>query len=301
MRVTDQQSYRLLLSNFQDVSRNLLTAQQQVSTGRRINRPSDDPEAFGRIVGTKSSLSQTTQWLRNIDRGTSRMDVADSTLGQVSTLLSRIKELAVGAASGTSSANDRITAQTQVRNIHRQLVALANTQADGLSIFAGTKTNIQPYAVTSGDTVTYSGNAETQSIAVGQNETIQVTIPGGQIFDGPTTDIFATIANLLTALGSNSVSGIQTGIGDMDQAISQIANAQGQVGALANRLSTTRTALTDASVTLQSALSKDQDVDLATAITQLTQYQTAYQASAKALDSLYSTSLLNFLGTPTRG
>jgi len=301
MRVTDQQTYQLLLSNFQQVSRNLLTAQQQVSTGKRVNTPSDDPEAFGRIVATKSSLSQTTQWSRNIDRGTSRLQIADSTLSQVSNLLSRVKELAVAAASGTSSAADRVTAATEVRSIDRQLVGLANTQADGISIFAGTKTDIQPYAVTSGDTVAYSGNAETQSIAVGQNETIQVTIPGSQIFGGPTTDIFGTLANLLTALGSNNVSGIQTGIADMDQSISQIANAQAQVGALANRLSTTQTALTNASTTLQAALSKDQDVDIATAITQLTQYQTEYQASAKALTTLFSTSLLNFLGAPTTG
>lgn len=299
MRVTDQQSYQLLLSNFQQVSRNLLTAQQQVSTGRRVNTPSDDPEAFGRIVSTKSSLSQATQWLRNIDRGTSRLDMADSTLSQVSNLLSRVKELAVASASGTSTANDRLAAATEVRDIDRQLVALANTQADGQSIFAGTKTDIQPYAVTSGDTVTYSGNAETQSIAVGQNDTIQVTIPGSQIFGGPTTDVFGSIANLLTALGANDVTGIQTGIADMDQAISQVANAQGEVGALENRLSTTKTALTDASTTLQAALSKDQDIDMATAIAQLSQYQTSYQASARALNTLFSTSLLNFLGTPT--
>lgn len=301
MRVTDQQTYQLLLSNFQQVSRNLLTSQEQVSTGKRVNTPSDDPEAFGRIVATKSSLSQTTQWSRNIDRGTSRLDMADSTLSQVNNLLSRVKELAVAAASGTSTAADRVTAATEVRSIDRQLVGLANTQADGISIFAGTKTDIQPYAVTSGDTVAYSGNAETQSIAVGQNETIQVTIPGSQIFGGPTTDIFGTLANLLTALGSNNVSGIQTGIADMDQSISQIANAQAQVGALANRLSTTQTALTNSSTTLQAALSKDQDVDIATAITQLTQYQTEYQASAKALTTLFSTSLLNFLGAPTTG
>jgi len=107
MRVADQQMFTLVLNQFQSISQQTLEAQQQASSGKRVTRPSDDPIAFGRIVLDKSDLAQHGQWLRNIDTGSTRLAMADNTLGQVGTILSRIKELAVQARSDTSTASDR--------------------------------------------------------------------------------------------------------------------------------------------------------------------------------------------------
>jgi flagellar hook-associated protein 3 FlgL len=295
MRVADQQIFGLVLNQFQSIGQKTLEAQQQASSGKRVSKPSDDPIAFGRIVLDKSDLAQSGQWLRNIDTGSIRLAAADSTLGQVDTILSRLKELAVGARSDTNTANDRNVIATEVRSLHRELLQLSNTEINGQRIFAGTKTDADPFVLGSGDAVTYAGNSETQSIAVGTNQTIQVTLPGDQIFTGPTTNVFTSVQNLLTALEANNGTGIETGIGTLDQAITQVANARGQVGALDNRLSTTREALQNTATLIQTALSHNEDIDLAEAITNLTRQQTALQAAARSANAIFSNSLLNFL------
>jgi flagellar hook-associated protein 3 FlgL len=222
---------------------------------------------------------------------------ADNALGQVDTILSRIKELAVSARSDTNTANDRNLIAKEVRELHRELIQLSNTEINGQRIFAGTKTDTDPFVLGSNDTVTYAGNSETQSIAVGRNQSLQVTVPGDQIFTGATTNVFDSVKNLLAALESNNGSGIETGIGTLDQAITQVAAARGQVGALDNRLTTTQAALQGTVQLVQTSLSKDQDIDLAEAITNLTRQQTALQAAASSANALFDNSLLKFLKT----
>jgi len=295
MRVADQQMFGLVLNQFQSISQKTLEAQQQASSGKRVSKPSDDPIAFGRIVLDKSDLAQNGQWLRNIDSGSTRLAQADSTLGQVNTTLSRLRELAVSARNDTNTANDRTVIAKEVRSLQRELVQLSNTEVNGQRIFAGTKTDADPFVLGVGDDVTYVGNDESQSVPVGQNQTIQVTLSGSQVFSGPTTNVFGSIKNLLSSLETNNGAGIETGIGDLDQAISQVANAQGQIGALDNRLSTTKSALQDTGDLLQTALSNDEDIDLAEAITNLTRQQTALQAAARSANAMFSNSLLNFL------
>ena len=295
MRVADQQIFGLVLNQFQSISQKTLEAQQQASSGKRVSKPSDDPIAFGRIVLDKSDLAQNGQWLRNIDSGSTRLAQADSTLGQVDTTLSRLRELAVSARNDTNTANDRTVIAKEVRSLQRELVQLSNTEVNGQRIFAGTKTDADPFVLGAGDDVTYVGNNESQSVAVGQNQTIQVTLSGSQVFSGPTTNVFGSIKNLLSSLETNNGAGIETGIGDLDQAISQVANARGQIGALDNRLSTTKSALQDTGDLLQTALSNDEDIDFAEAITNLTRQQTALQAAARSANVMFSNSLLNFL------
>ena len=168
MRVADQQMYNTLLGNLQRSRLQMLTSQEQVSSQRRVSTPEDDPSSYGQIVLDKSALSQTKQWIRNIDFGTSRVNAADQALGQVQTLITRVRELTIQASSDTTSAEGRQSIAKEVRQLQRQLVQLGNTEVAGQAVFGGTKTNVTPYVITTGDTVTYQGNTETQSIALEQ-------------------------------------------------------------------------------------------------------------------------------------
>ena len=226
MRVADQQMYNTLLGNLQRSRLQMLDSQDQISSQKRVTTPDDDPSSYGQIVLDKSALSQTTQWLRNIDFGTSRMDAADHALGQTQNLITRVRELTIQASSDTTSAEGRQGIAKEVRQLQRQLVQLGNTEVAGQAVFAGTKTNVSPFVVTTGDTVTYQGNTETQSIAVGENQTVQILVPGSSIFTGATTNMFDSLRDLLTALESNNRSGIQAGIGNLDLATAQISDAQ---------------------------------------------------------------------------
>lgn len=295
MRVADQQIYGTLLGNLQRSRSQILTAQDQISSQRKVSTPSDDPSAFGQIVLDKSALSQTTQWIRNVDFGTARVDAADQALSQVQNLITRVRELTIQGSSDTTSAEGRRTIAKEVRQLQRQLVQLGNTEVAGQAIFAGTKTDVNPFTITSGDTVAYQGNNETQSIAVGENQTVQILVPGSSIFTGSSTNIFDSLRDLLTALEGNDRNGIQAGLGNLDLATAQISDAQGTVGALANRLQVTHDALDTATLTISKAISDNQDADLAKAIAQLSLQQVSVQAASQAFARIFDTSLLNYL------
>jgi flagellar hook-associated protein 3 FlgL len=295
MRVADQQMYGILLGNLQRSRVQMLTSQEQISSQKRVTNPADDPSAFGQIVLDKSALSQATQWIRNINFGTSRVNAADQALGQVQNLITRVRELTIQASSDTTSAEGRQSIAKEVRQLQRQLVQLGNTEVAGQAIFGGTKTDVQPFTITSGDTVAYQGNSETQSIAVGENQTVQILVPGSSIFTGSTTNMFDSLRDLLTALESNNRSGIQAGLGNLDLATAQISDVQGTVGALANRLQVTHDALDTATLTITKSISDNQDADLATAITQLRLQEVAVQAASETFTKIFDSSLINYL------
>lgn len=295
MRVSDQQLFGSTTGNLQRTKERIVHAQEQIASQQRIAKPSDDPSIFGQVILDKSALADNEQWIRNIQFGTARVAVADQTLGQTQNLISRVRELAVQARSDTTSAQGRVTIAQEVRQLHRQLIQLANTEVAGQPVFAGTKTDAPPFVLGAGDSVSYQGNSESQSIAVGPNQTTQIVLPGDQVFTGPTTNIFDDLSNVLVALETNNGAGIEVGIGNLDRAIGQISLAQGQIGAIANRLDTAYGTSLVVSAAIQQALSDQTDTDLATALTELQLQETAYQATSQTFTRLFDSSLLKFL------
>lgn len=295
MRVSDQQLFGSTAGSLARIKEDIVRVHDQIASQQRIVKPSDDPSIFGEVILEKSALADNNQWIRNIQFGTARVTVADQTLGEVQNLISRVRELAVQARSDTTSAQGRMTIAQEVRQLHRQLIQLANTEVSGQPVFAGTKTDAPPFVLGAGDAVTYQGNSESQSIAVGPNQATQIVLPGDQVFAGATTDIFDNLSNLLVALETNNRAGIETGIGDLDQAIDQISIAQGQIGAIANRLDTAYGTSLIVSEAIQRVLSEQTDTDLATALTELKVQETAYEATSQTFSRLFDLSLLRFL------
>lgn len=295
MRVADSQIQGMLVGDMARTRTRILTAQQQISSQKRVSQPSQDPVAYGQVLEQRSEQSRTQQWTRNIQYGTQRLELADRTLAQTTSTLTRIRELTIQARSGLVNADGRQAIAKEVRELDRHLLQLANSEVNGQAIFGGTKTDVPPYVLGIGDTVTYQGNTETQSIPVGDGLTTQVMIPGGQIFSGPTTNVFDGLKNLLTALEGNDSVGIETGLGALDQAMMQVTNAQGQVGGLMNRLDTTKSWLEQADALLTQTISEHEDVDLSSAITDLRMQEAALQATQATISRMFDTSLLNFL------
>ncbi|MEX5214354.1 MAG: flagellar hook-associated protein FlgL [Nitrospiraceae bacterium] len=295
MRVADNQVFNTLFGNMQRARRRILSAQEQISSQKRLLKPSDDPSSFNQVLAGRTELSRNEQWSRNINFGRQRLELSDATLTQVTTVLTRVKELTIQAASGTTSAEQRATIAQEVRQLHRHLLQLANSELDGQAIFAGTDTDAAPYAVTTGDNVVYQGNGERHAIEVGESQTIDDTIPGSQIFSGPTTNLFNSLRDLLAAMEGNNQAGIEAGIGNLDQAMAQVNNAQGAIGALVNRMDVVGEWLARATELVTRAISDREDTDLAKAISDLSRNELAMEAANATLSRMFSTSLLNFL------
>ena len=295
MRVSDQQIFGSTAGSLERIKENIVRVHEQIASQQRIAKPSDDPSIFGQVILEKSALADTDQWIRNIQFGTARVAVADQTLSQAQNLISRVRELAVQARSDTTSAQGRLTIAQEVRQLHRQLIQLANTEVNGQPVFAGTKTDVSPFVLGTGDTVSYQGNSESQSIAIGPGQTTQIVLPGDQVFTGGATNIFTDLSNLLAALESNNGAGIEIEIGTLDQATAQLGLAQGQIGAIANRLDTAYGTSLIVSEAIHRALSDQTDTDLATALTELKLQETAYEATSQTFSRLFDLSLLRFL------
>lgn len=175
MRVTEQQTYNLLVNSIQRARAQSLATQLQISSGKKVVQPSDDASAFDRIVSTKAAMGQVSQRVRNLDIAMTRLDMTDSTLSGVTNILGRIKELSVQFASSTNSQSDRVIGAQEVKQLFLQLQQLGNTEyAGGQSVFSGTSRNGRATGVSiSTPTVTAPVR-----IVTGANDTVTVTVDG---------------------------------------------------------------------------------------------------------------------------
>ena len=139
MRVSLRNQYSNFLYNLQDTQSKLMDLNMQASSQKRINRPSDDPVGTARVLNYRTSLSSIDQYRTNIDTAKGWLGLADESMIQVSTILTKLKGLAEQGASGTMTASDREATSYEVRQLFSQLVNLGNTRFEGNAIFGGQK------------------------------------------------------------------------------------------------------------------------------------------------------------------
>ncbi len=169
MRISELQVYDTVLGNLQRIREQTLATQDQISSSKRVTKPSDDPAPFGQIVADKAGVALADQRIRNIQYGTSRLTAADQTLSGVTSSLTRIKELSVQLRDDTNSAADRATGAKEARQIFEQLRQLANTEIGGQALFAGTGSHGRATGVAITVPLT---------VTAGSNDTLTVTVDG---------------------------------------------------------------------------------------------------------------------------
>lgn len=169
MRVTETQIFSLLTSNLQRAQARLLKTQEQISTGKRVLRPADDPGAFNAVVLDKTTLARIEQRLRNIQLATTRLDLTDKALSGATNVLARAKELAVRLRSDTNGIPERTAGAREIRQWLFELQQIANTDLHGDAIFAGTGVHGRATGVALAGPVTLSD---------GTNDTLQVIVDG---------------------------------------------------------------------------------------------------------------------------
>jgi flagellar hook-associated protein 3 FlgL len=139
MRISLRNQYSNFLYNLQNTQSNLMELNMQASSQKRINKPSDDPVGMARVLNYRTSIAGIEQYSSNIDTAKGWLNLADESMMQVSTLLTKLKGLAQQGATGTMTSSDREATSYEVRQIFSQLVNLANTRYEGKSIFGGQK------------------------------------------------------------------------------------------------------------------------------------------------------------------
>ncbi len=187
--------------------RRLAEAQEVVSTGRRLNRLSDDPGGALRALDLRGVERSLDQYERNIDQGRLFLEETDQVLGQVGEILQRAKELALALANDTQTAQDRQGAATEVRELRSRLLSLANTLVAGRYLFGGFRNGSAPFAGGLGG-VTYSGDGGEISIPVSASANTALNLPGNRVFQGTEipegVGLFDVLFDLEVVLNANN-------------------------------------------------------------------------------------------------
>lgn len=296
MRVSDKVLYNTVTNNLQQNLEKILGLQEKSSSGKRINRPSDDPVGVMKVVDYDTALSKVGQYQRNIDNGTSFLNVTESTISTAQNIMVRIKELSLSALNSTNSAENRSIIAEEVDQLYQQMKQVANTQFNGRHIFAGYNTETAPYD--SNDE--YKGTASSDGyieIEIDSGSTMKINMHGDRVFGTPTygTDILGTLSTLKSALENDDLQGIGDAMDDIDAAMEQLANVRAEIGARLNRLETAKDYLSKLELDLTGFKSKIEDADITKVITELAMQQTTLEVSRAAVARVLSQSLLDFL------
>jgi flagellar hook-associated protein 3 FlgL len=291
MRIADDSGYRNLLLDIQRIAERMQTAQNQISSGQRLTRPSDDPSAAADVVNVDAARATGVQYLDNAGTAESRLQIADNALDGVQQVTDRIRTLALMAQNGTSKPSLSVE---EISGLRDQLLSYANTAFEGQSMFAGSNTDAASFVKASNGTVTYSGNSDVVKLQVGKAATLQTQIPGDQVFTAG-VDIFQTITDLVAALNTGSTSAIQTQVTKLEQFAQTVSTARTKLGGLLNGATAAQNELRQADLTLVAHLSKLEEADLAQALSEFTQSQNALQAATAAGARVSTLSLLDYL------
>lgn len=291
MRITDDSNYRNLLQDIQRISQRMQTAQNQISSGKKLTRPSDNPSAAADVVRIDSETAMNAQYLDNLSTAQSRLQFADTAIDGVQVANERIRSLALLAENSSTSAASSIA---EISGLRDQLLSSANSAIDGQFIFAGSNTQTEPYTKAADGTVTYNGNADAMKLQVGRSASLQTQIPGDQIFTAG-VDIFKTVSDLVTAMTNGDKAGIQAQVANLEQFASTLSSVRGHLGGLMNVASTSQNELKQVDLVRTAQLSQLQDADLAQALSEFSQSQTALQAATAVGAKVTSVTLLDYL------
>ncbi len=185
LRITHGNLYRQALGDIQGSLSQYSRLQAQVATGKRVNRPSDDPIAALRIIPLGNDIRNLKQFGENITLSREVLDTGAASLEDASSLMQRVRELTMQASNGTVSDSDRTSIGAEVEQLLNQLVGIANSKRADRYLFAGTADNQEPFRMVTdggGSRVVYQGNRQRIAVEVAPGLRSELNLPGDSVF-----------------------------------------------------------------------------------------------------------------------
>ncbi|WP_047980835.1 flagellar hook-associated protein FlgL [Ornithinibacillus contaminans] len=287
MRVTQSMLSNSMLRNLTNSYSNLGTYMDQLTTGKKISRPSDDPVVAVKGMDYRSQLQQVEQYQRNTNEVHNWMDNSDAALDQTTQTLQRLRELAVQASNDTYDAAERQNIKEEALSLKQHLIDIANSKVNGKYIFNGTKTDQAPISGTPGDI-----NESPVYIEVSSGIQIQSNVNANKIFG---SDAFDRVDSFITALESDSQEDIEASISAIDENIENVINARADLGARMNRLELIENRLGTQEISATQMMSNNEDIDYEEVITKLMTQESVHRAALSAGSRIIQPSLIDFL------
>ncbi len=296
MRV-DPNLYQSVDAAMQQSEQSLQTASQQLSSGKRVSLPSDDPLAFATDVQSLAASANVDRYTKNADAVLSQAQMADSALSNVVTTLTQAVSLGTEGANDSVTSDQRAVLAEQVQALLSNVLMQANLTSNGVPIFGGTAVRATPFVAdaTAANGVSYQGNSDTNQTQVGSDLQVPVNLPGDTIFTSSAGSVFGSLQQMLGALQSGSTSAIGTATTAVSAAIAHVGQVRVFYGNTVQQLNAQTDYLSQETVSLTSQQTALTGIDFATAATNLTQAETANSAVLAMAAKILPVSLLNYL------
>lgn len=292
IRVTQGMMTSQLLRNITSNYNNMNKYQEHMSTGHKINKPSDDAVGITYALRYRSELSMNEQYQKNMDAAKSYVEHTDTVMGQINDVMQRASELTVRGVSGSNpqSALDAISAE--LGGLYDTLLTLGNDQMNGKYIFNGQLTDVEPYQ-TGGET-TDNQKINFQSAA---GVLIPINISGNEVFGSGTDpdNMFTVLKSIQTAFKSGDQDTARGLMSQLQGRFNKFLDVRSEVGARSNRIDLMDNRLKDLNTNLTELQSKTEDADMAETIIKLQTQESVYQASLSSGAKIIQPSLLDYL------
>jgi len=294
MRVTQSMVSANSLRNISNSYNKLASLNNQVASGKKITKPSDDPVVAMKGMYYRSNLNQVEQYKRNLSELHLWMDNSEAGIEQATSGLDRVRELLLQGKNDTNSTDERAAISKEIGQIKEDLVSVANTQVNGKYIFHGS--DVSNPIVTSGSPPTVASNInepaiDKYTVEVSQGITMKANV-SPNTFNQETFNVLQEIEG---KLGNNETEGLDDLLERLDNVINSMNAERADLGARSNRLEMVESRIEAQEVMANKVLSDNEDVDMEVAITQLSVQESVHNAALSVGARLIQTSLIDFL------
>lgn len=297
MRVTFNAIHREASAGLERSNARMLEYQRQVSTGRRISKPSDDPSGAAAAIVERGDRAAVEQYTRAADSATSRLQVMDVVLSDIIDKLTAAEKAAFGARGSTVTPLQREAAALELEGLREAILSDFNTTFRGTYLFGGAAGTEAPYVKNADGTISaYRGATATVDVEIGREQTVSIAYNGEAVARGAATDdIFVVFDRVIAAVRSGDDAVIEQGMQDFKAAFNRAMEAQSRVGADMRLIEDEKLRLGQTERSIDERLSTLEHANMAEAITGMTQAEAAYRAALGAAAAVNRASLMDYL------
>lgn len=301
MRVSTNTLYDQGVRSMLQQQNSMFKLQQQLSSGKRIMTPSDDPIGAARAHELVQSLSLNSQYIDNRYRAADSLQQVDSTLGSVSNLIQSVRTMAVAAGNPAFSDSERKMMAIELRGHFDELLGLANTRDEqGNYLFSGFQGNTKPFVEQADGSVAYKGDQGQRLIQVSGSRQLPVSETGDAIFEPEGLSLFQTVKEFIGALetpgdGATLSGAVSTALQELDAALDNVLTKRAAVGSRLQEIDALQQIGEDTAIQYEQSLSRLQDLDFAQAISDMVRQQALLEAAQKSFTRVSGLSLFNII------
>lgn len=304
MRISTNTIYQSGINKITQLQSDQVKLQQQISTGRRISSPSDDPVAAANALSISHAQGINDKFADTRKTAELKLNTLESNLTSVTDLLVSVKSALIAAGNATYSDQERGFIAADLANKLDALTGLANTKdASGNYLYAGFMSDSKPFTANVSGTIIYNGDNNIQLLQVDTQRQMAINVSGDSVFQAGGNDLFSTLSMLVNRLNTpltvanqaDFQSDLATGIDSIKAGLDNVLNVRASIGSRLNELDALNTAGSDRALQYSTALSELQDLDYAQALSDLSKNQTIMEAAQKSFIATTNLSLFDFI------